>query len=129
MLQELRYLKKTKKFTKILHELFSLTPPPSPCSFLIAINSVIKFDMPGVNCAIPRCSTSRATTGVAFLGIPKDNDEYNVNWRKNIVDMITKIRVVDASLKRKIERSLHLCEEHYPEEKLIRCKYKIMTTL
>ena len=44
--------------------------------------------------------------------------------------MITKIRVVDASLKRQIERkSLHFCEKHYPEEKLIQCKYKIMTTL
>ena len=56
--------------------------------------------MPGDNCEIPGCSTSRAT--------PKKDDEYNVNWRKNIVDMITKIRVVDATLKRQIERkSLH----------------------
>ena len=83
--------------------------------------------MPGDNCAIPSCSTSRATLGVALLGMPKNDDEYNVNWRKNIVDMITKIRVVDASLKRQIERkSLHFCEKHYPEEKLIRCKYKII---
>ena len=86
--------------------------------------------MPGDNCAIPGCSTSRATLGVALLGIPKNNDEHNVNWRKNVVDMITKIRVVDASLKRQTERkSLHLYEKHYPKEKLIRCKYKIMTTL
>ena len=64
--------------------------------------------MAGDNCAIPGCSTSRATTGVALLGMPKNDDEYNVNWRKNIVDMITKIRVVDATLKRQIERkSLH----------------------
>ena len=98
--------------------------------FLIAINLVIKFDMPGDNCAIPGCSTSRATTGVALLGMPKNDDDYNVNWRKNIADMITKIRVVNASLKRKIEmKSLRFCEKHYPEEKLIRCKYKIMTTL
>ena len=94
------------------------------------VNSVIKFDMPGDNCAIPGCSTSRATPGVALLGTAKNNDEYNVNWRKNIVDMITKIRVVDASLKRQIERrSLHFCEKHYSEEKLIRCKCKIMTIL
>ena len=98
--------------------------------FLIAINSVIQFDMPGDNCVIPGCSTSTATPGVALLGMPKNNDEYNVNRRKNIVDMITKIWVVDASLKRQIERrSLHFCEKHYPEEKLIRCKYKIMTIL
>ena len=56
--------------------------------------------MPGDSCAIPGSSTSRATPGVALLGMPKSDDEYNVNWRKNIVNMITKIRVVDASLKR-----------------------------
>ena len=86
--------------------------------------------MPGDNCAIPGCSTSRATPGVALLGMPKNDDEYNVNWRKNIVDMITKIRVVVASLNGEIERkSLYFCEKHCPEEKLIRCKHKIMITL
>ena len=86
--------------------------------------------MPGYNCAIPGCSTSGATPGVALLDMPKNDDEHNVNWRKNIVDVITKIRVVNASLKRQTERkSLHFCENHYPEEKLIRCKYKIMVTL
>ena len=59
--------------------------------------------MPGDNCAIPGCSISRATSGVALLGMPKNDDEHNVNWRKNTVDMITKIWVVDASLKRQIE--------------------------
>ena len=73
--------------------------------------------MPGDNCSILGWSTSRATPGVALLGKPKNDDEYNVNWRKNIVDMITKIRVVDAGLKRQIEKkSLHFCEKHYPEE-------------
>ena len=52
--------------------------------------------MPGDNCVIPGCSTSTATPGVALLGMPKNDDEYIVNWRKNIVDMITKIRLVDA---------------------------------
>ena len=85
--------------------------------------------MPGDSCAIPGCSTSRATPSVALLVMPKNDDEYNVNWRKNIVDMITKIRVVHSSLKRQIERkSLNFYEKHYLEEKLIRCKYKIMTT-
>ena len=84
--------------------------------------------MPEDNCAIPGCSTSRATPGVELLGMPKNDDEYNVNWGKNIVHMITKIWVVDTCLKRQIQRkSLHFCDKHYPEEKLIRCKYKIMT--
>ena len=86
--------------------------------------------MPGDNQAIPGCSTSRATFGVALHGMPKNDDKHDVNWRRNTDDMITNIRVVDASLKRHIEsKSLHFYEEHYPEEKLIRRKYKIMTTL
>ena len=86
--------------------------------------------MPGDNRAIPGCSTSRATPGVALLGMPKNDDEYNVNWRRNIVDLTTKTRVVDASLERQIERkSLQFCEKHYPEEKLIQYKYKIITIL
>ena len=83
--------------------------------FLIAFNSVIKFYMPGDNCVIPGSFTSRATPGVTLLGMPKNYNEYNVNWRKNIVDMIATIRVVDASklflrktlvnLTKKIEKS------------------------
>ena len=71
--------------------------------------------MPGDNCARPDCSTSKATPTVALLGMPKSDDEYNVNWRKNIVVMISKIRMVDASLKKQIERkSLNFCENPYP---------------
>ena len=86
--------------------------------------------MPGDNCAIPGCSTSRATPSVALLGMLKNDDACNVNWRKSIAVMITRMQVVDASLKRQIGgKSLHFCEKHHLEEKLIQCKYKIMTTL
>ena len=65
--------------------------------------------MPGDNCGIPGCSTFRATPGLVLLGMPKNSDEYEVNWRKNIVDMTTKIRLVEV-------KSLQFCEKHYPEE-------------
>ena len=55
---------------------------PEKVKLLIVINSVITFEMPGDNCSILGCSTSRATPGVALLGMPKNDDEYNVNWRK-----------------------------------------------
>ena len=72
--------------------------------FLIAINSVITFDMPEDNRTLPGCSTSRATPGVALLGMPGSDGErgYNVNQRRGIVDMITKIRMVDATILGKI---------------------------
>lgn len=43
--------------------------------------------------------------------MPKKDDEFNMNWRKNIVDMVTKIQVVDANLKRQAESSLHFFYE------------------
>ena len=43
--------------------------------------------------------------------MPKKDDEFNMNWRKNIVDMVTKIQVIDANLKRQAERSLHFFYE------------------
>ena len=48
--------------------------------------------MPGGNCTIPVCTAS----------MPKSDGECNVNWRKNIVDIITKIPMVGASLKKQI---------------------------
>lgn len=67
--------------------------------------------------AIPGRSTSRATPDVALLGMPKSNDEYNVNQRKNTVDTINKIQMIDASLRRQIGRkSIHFYEKYYPEE-------------
>ena len=60
---------------------------------LLAIYSVIKFDMPGDNSAIPGCSTFRATPGVASFGMLKNDDDCNVNWEGggggNIADMIS----------------------------------------
>ena len=73
--------------------------------------------MAGDNFSIPGCSTSRATPAVVLLGMPKNDDEYNMNRRNNIIDMITKIQVFGASLKRQVERkSLHFSEKYYPEE-------------
>lgn len=40
--------------------------------------------MPGAIWAIPGCYTSWATPGVSLLEMPKSNEEYSVNWRKNI---------------------------------------------
>jgi len=65
--------------------------------------------MPGANCSIFGCSTSRKTKGIA------------IEWRQKIVQIITRDRVIDQNLKKQIEnRTLHTCELHYPEECLLR---------
>ena len=51
------------------------------------------------------------------------DEEYVTNWRNKIVAVITRDRVIDGNLKRQIEnRTLHTCELHYPQEKMIHRK-------
>ena len=77
--------------------------------------------MPGANCAIFGCSTSRKTKGLAIFRVPTGDDEYSKTWRERIVNIITKDRVIDKGLKNQIDkRTLFTCELHYPEEDLIR---------
>lgn len=60
----------------------------------------------------------------AFTWFAESDEKNNFDWRKSIVDIITKIQMVDAGLKRHIERkSLHFCEKHGPEKKLMRIKF------
>jgi hypothetical protein len=72
------------------------------------------FAMPGANCSIFGCSTSRKSKGTSIFRVPTGDDEYSQKWRQKIVH-------IDHNLKRQIEnKSLHTCELHYPEECLLR---------
>ena len=76
--------------------------------------------MPGANCSIFGCSTSRKSKGIAIFRVPTGDDEYSSQWRRKLVDIITKDREIDASLRNQIEkRTLNTCELHYPKETLI----------
>lgn len=82
--------------------------------------------MPGANCSIFGCSTSRRTTGISIFCIPQGNDEYNTSWRQKLIAVITKDRVVDNKLRTQIEkRNLHVCEKHFQQSQLIqrRCYF------
>lgn len=60
--------------------------------------------------------------------MPKNNEEYTVNWRKNIADMITGMQeVVDASSKKQIEKKfLHYFGNHHSQENLIEHSMSIL---
>ena len=74
--------------------------------------------MPGANYSIFGCSTSRKSKGISIFRVPTGDDEYSSQWREKIVNIITRDRVIDDSLKKRIEnRTQHTCELHYPEEK------------
>ena len=45
--------------------------------------------MSGENCSIFNGHSSRAAPEILFSRVPTKDDEYNINWRNNIVAVIT----------------------------------------
>ena len=41
------------------------------------------------SCLIINWNSSRAASGISFFRVPKKDDEYRINWRNNIVAVIT----------------------------------------
>ena len=73
--------------------------------------------MPGENCAIFGCSASRRNKGISFFKVPLPNNEVNKKWGSELINIITKDREVDASLKQRIEtRKIFICEQHFSED-------------
>ena len=58
--------------------------------------------MSGENCSNCGCTTSRSD--VAIFGLPQDDDAYNVDWRRKLIHIITKDRLIDKSLRAQIEK-------------------------
>ena len=48
--------------------------------------------MSGENCSIFNGHSSRAAPEILFSRVPTKDDEYNINWRNNIVAVITRDR-------------------------------------
>jgi hypothetical protein len=68
--------------------------------------------MPGANCSIYGCGTSRKHVGVGIFRIPAETDELSKKTRKAWISIITKDRVVDDNLRRQIESgNLYVCEQ------------------
>ena len=73
--------------------------------------------MLGANCSIfgfwlrevPH--TSQRNRSVSLFKIPSINDDFNKEWRKKVLHIITKDRVIDESLKTQIKK--FICENHY----------------
>ena len=73
--------------------------------------------MPGENCAIVGCSTSRRNKGISFFKVPKPNNDVNKKWGDDLINAITKDREVDPDLKARIEtRKLFICERHFSDD-------------
>ena len=83
--------------------------------------------MPGVNCAIVGCGTSRRTKGIGIFKLPAaKNDKYK-RWREEWLSEITKTRVIDKAFREKIlNDTVYKCKKHFKAEDIESCKYKLI---
>ena len=73
--------------------------------------------MPGAYCAIFGYPVSRNHVGLSMFRIPIKDDEYNINWRQKLLNIVTRDRVIDKGLKSQIKkRNLYICDRHYTED-------------
>ena len=72
--------------------------------------------MPGANCSIFGCSSSRKSKGCSIFKLPASSNDFNKKWRGDLLNVIRKERVVDDILKRRIDADrLHICERHFSD--------------
>ena len=72
--------------------------------------------MPGANCSLATCGTSRRTKGIGIFKLPAPVDDFHAEWRAKILSKITKDRVIDASFRNQIQKDkVHIFEKHFEE--------------
>ena len=75
--------------------------------------------MPGANCSIFGCGTSRRNTGVGIFRLPSGKDENSRQTRDEWIEVITRDRVVDANFCNIIEAgNVYVCEIHFKKEEI-----------
>ena len=78
--------------------------------------------MPGGNCCVVGCGTSRRTKGIGIFKLP--SIKTNHEWRKLWLNEVTKSRVIDKNFKEQLERDrVYTCEKHFKPEDIETCKY------
>ena len=79
--------------------------------------------MPGANFSIYGCSKSRRHKEISIFEIPSPNSESNKKWRRELLNIVTKDRVVDENLQCQIDANkIYICEKHFCEDQFWICK-------
>ena len=81
--------------------------------------------MPGRNCSIYVCPTSRRHKDISIFSLPTvvDGNEVTAKWRSELLRVVTKDREIDANFRQQIEKNkIYICEKHFKEEDLYHCK-------
>lgn len=87
--------------------------------------------MPGANCSIFGCSVSRRKKhkGISLFAIAPSSglDPTKAEWKKKLISIITRDRVIDKELRRQIkEGKLHICERHFNPDDIEVSKLQLM---
>ena len=83
--------------------------------------------MPGVNCAIFGCGTSRRTKGIGIFKLPVAKNDKCKRWREELLSESTKTRVIDKAFGEKIlNDTVYTCEKHFMAEDIESCKYTLI---
>ena len=72
-------------------------------------------------CAFPNCSVSRTPKylGISLFQFPSRKCEFYTTWRKNLLDVLSKYRVMDSQCKKAAmgcSKKMYMCERHFREE-------------
>ena len=80
--------------------------------------------MPGENCAVFGCGSSRRKKGIGIWKLPKAKDESYAKCRDEWLGEIKKTRDLDQSFKELIKNDrVFTCEKHFAAEDVEICKY------
>lgn len=82
------------------------------------------YDMPGSNCCIVGCGSSRRKQNLGIFKLPKAvNSEYS-KWRADLLEIILRTRELDVDFKQQIQDDkISICELHFKPEDLDICKF------
>lgn len=77
------------------------------------------WNMPGANCSIVGCPVSRKPMyqGISIFKVPSATERSKETWRNELLNVLTRDRVVDGNFRRQIqEGNLYTCERHFKPE-------------
>jgi len=72
--------------------------------------------MPGKNCCFPQCTVSQTQrhAGIKLFKVTTRKDEFHSNWRKKVINIISRYRVLDKIFYDRLENGrVFICEKHY----------------
>ena len=89
-----------------------------------------------VNCVFNGCHTNRATKSgkfdnISIFMITSRSGRFHLDWKRDILNIITKYRQVGADLSQQIERGQnYICENHYePADVEITSKFIVFISI